>query len=144
MGYDPKSNSKQETFLMSASYLEPPKSPISSMNLGNSSHRVGKSSSLISHQPLQQYCYQKKFMLKDIADYVLINSTMIALITLPQVDERAKGAYPRLLVLLLPDVKSNLKNSQTNTKFHLYEIPSSLHIIDVKKTKFLVSNGTLI
>jgi hypothetical protein len=98
--------------------------------------------SVISAQPVQFYPYQQKLMLKDINEYILMENNMIALLTIPQSDSESKGAYPRLLIMALPDIFTNQSNE--NSKFLIYEVPSSLHLIDLKKAQFLTSNNTLI
>lgn len=98
--------------------------------------------SFVSVQPIQFYPYQQKLMLKDINEYILMENNMIALLTLPQSDSSSEDAYPRLLILTLPDIFTT--HSKEKSKFLIYEVPSSLHLIDLKKAQFLTSNNTLV
>ena len=54
-------------------------------------------------------------MHKNIGEYVLMEDNMVALLTLPQSDEGSDEAYPRLLILLLPDFTSK-ERQKTNDK----------------------------
>jgi hypothetical protein len=136
--------------LTSASYLETPNSPNNKLRVDISQQKMGSraknSVSFISAQPLRQYWYQEKLMLKNIGEYILMENNMIALITLPQSDEGTDEAYPRLLILLLPDLSCNQKQKVNDKSkgFWIYEIPSPLHIIDISQTKFLTSSNSLI
>lgn len=145
MGYDPKlDGTKQVAFLASASYLEVPKSPISSFrfDVNRNRNRAKAAMSFVSAEPLKCYQYQNKLLLRDIDDYMLMDNNTIALLTLPQADEKSEDAYPRLLVLL-HSVMNNTNESHDNSLdknkgIYIYEIPSSLHMIDLKQTQFQV------
>ena len=82
--------------------------------------------------------YKYKIMLKNIENYVQMKN-MIALITESNPNSCSDDdKYPRLLILVMPSLKSILDN------FYLYEIPSSLHMIDISKAQFVTSENTLI
>ena len=104
--------------------------------------------SVISEQPTKFYPFEKKILFKGISDYFIMEEGMIALLTIPHSNDTDEDVYPRLLILLIQSQQSNLDRSvwsktQNNGCF-IYEIPSSLHIIDLTKTEFLTSGNTLI
>ena len=149
--YNPRwCSNKQEIFISSASYLEVPKSPISSFNFGRAPFKRGypnkKAMSVVSAQPTSSHPYESKLLLKDIDDYILMENNMVALFTLPQPDDRSEDVYPRLLILLLSQSNEDTKASSiARTKgTHIYEIPSPLHMIDLKKTQFVTTGNTLV
>lgn len=135
-GYNPRLNSgKQEAFLSSVSFLDQPRSPIDGFGRGFHNKNIAKGAmSVISEQPIKFYPYEKKLLLKGISDYFLMEDGMIALLTLPHSNDTDEDAYPRLLILL---IQNNLSTSDSNSgkisnEYFIYEIPSSLHIIDLK------------
>ena len=72
-------------------------------------------------------------------------NNMVALLTLPKSDENSETPYPHLLILTIPDIFSQKEgDTSTNSEFYLYEIPSSLHLIDLQKAKFIACKNTLV
>ena len=118
-------NSKRR-YLNSDSYLKNP-------NIKYSQDLFSKNN-LLENQETQvqdSQIYKHKIMIKNINDYVQMKN-MIALITKPDPKTSSDDdKCPQLLILLIPNLKSIMNN------FYLYEIPSSLHMIDISKAQFI-------
>ena len=150
MGYNPRASSgRKEEFLSSASWIEVPKKRFGSLkpDLLNTENNKEKAMSVVSAQPFEPSPYLVKLLLKDINDYILMENNMIALLTIPKPDENSEETYPHLLILTIPDFFTKDISGEklgANKGFYLYEIPSSLHLIDLSKAQFISNGNTLI
>ncbi|CAI2361445.1 unnamed protein product [Moneuplotes crassus] len=142
LGYNPKcSSSRKEVFLTSSSFVETRCRPKYNVDLGKVSSDM-KSKTVISPiEPVPQI-YNRKLLLKNIDEYIFINSRMVALLTVPENDQDSDNKYPHLLILTIPEILSEETDQEPD--FLLYEIPSSLHLVDLKKAKFLASGENLV